>query len=255
MSAERIQKILAREGFGSRRACETLIEEGHVTVNGVIATLGSKADAAKDTIIVDGRRLKIEEQPMIYIAIYKPRGILSSPDPTIKRKPGAEYQPPRKTVLDIVNLPQRLFPVGRLDADSEGLMLLTNDGSLANRLMHPRYGHEKEYRVLINRHPDDEQLAALRHGIVLADGYRTQPARVWVDELAGKGCFLRFILYEGRKRQIREMCQRIGLYVVRLVRIRIGTLRLGNLKRGEWRYLSGEEVASLRGSPQAKNSK
>lgn len=249
MNAERLQKILARAGYGSRRACETLIEDGRVLVNGVKAELGSKADPHIDKIVVDGQALALTAQEFVYIAVNKPRGILSSPD-TVRFDQKKKPPPPRKTVLDLVNFTERLFPVGRLDADSEGLMLLTNDGALANRLTHPRYGHEKEYRVLVARHADDAQLSALRHGIVLEDGYRTAPARVWVESLAGKGAWLRFVITEGRKRQVREMCMRIGLPVVRLIRIRIGTLLLGYLKQGEWRYLSEAEVAALKKKPE-----
>jgi 23S rRNA pseudouridine2605 synthase len=249
MSAERLQKILARAGFGSRRACETLIQDGRVLVNGQRVELGSKADPQVDKIVVDGQALAFVAQEFVYIAVNKPRGILSSPDTPQPGKKGT-ISKPRKTVLDLVDYTERLFPVGRLDADSEGLMLLTNDGALANRLTHPRYGHEKEYRVLVARHPDEVQLSALRHGIVLEDGYRTAPAHVWVEGLVGKGAWLRFVISEGRKRQVREMCMRIGLPVVRLTRIRIGTLLLGRLKSGEWRHLSDAEVALLKKKPE-----
>jgi 23S rRNA pseudouridine2605 synthase len=134
-----------------------------------------------------------------------------------------------------------------LDVDSEGLILLTNDGDLANRLTHPRYGHEKEYKVLVARQPDEEQLGAWRRGVVLEDGFRTAPAGVRVDELFGKGAWLRVILKEGRKRQIRETGAQLGLPVVKIIRVRIGSLRLGALKPGEWRYLTAEEVAELKG--------
>ena len=126
--------------------------------------------------------------------------------------------------------------------------MLTNDGDLANRLSHPRYGHEKEYRVLVAKRPDEDQLEAWRHGIVLSDGTRTRPAEVWVEETVGKGAWLRVILREGRKRQIREMCALTGLPVVRLIRVRIGPLRLHNLKPGEWRYLTEQEIAELKKS-------
>jgi 23S rRNA pseudouridine2605 synthase len=235
---ERIQKILARSGFGSRRACEELIAAGRVRVNGQIVVLGDKADAQRDKIQVDGKSLQAAE-PFVYIALYKPRGVLSAvttPDP-------------RPTVLDLVDVPERVYPVGRLDSDSEGLILLTNDGDLANRLTHPRYGHEKEYRVLVGRRPDEEQLAAWRHGVVLEDGYHTAPADVSVDAPAGKGAWLRVILREGRKRQIRETGAQIGLPVVRILRVRIGSLLLGNLKPREWRHLSAAEVAGLKGRP------
>ncbi len=148
MPEERLQKILARAGFGSRRANEELIQAGRVAVNGKKAILGTKADATVDRITVDGRPISAEEPP-IYIALNKPRGVLSDEDP---------YDP-RPTVRGLVDVPGHLFSVGRLDLDSEGLILLTNDGELANRLTHPRYGHEKEYRVLVASRPDQEQLA------------------------------------------------------------------------------------------------
>jgi 23S rRNA pseudouridine2605 synthase len=232
---ERLQKILARAGFGSRRACEALIAEGRVTVNGEVAILGRKADPQQDKITVNGAPLSRAE-PLVYVALYKPRGVLSATTSPEKRT----------TALDLLDIPQRVYPVGRLDVDSEGLLLLTNDGELTNRLTHPRYRHEKEYRVLVARHPDQEQLEALRHGIVLEDGYRTTPAQVKIESLAGKGAWLRFTLKEGHKRQIREMCKQIGLPVVRLVRVRIGSLYLGNLKPRQWRYLTEKEVAEIR---------
>jgi 23S rRNA pseudouridine2605 synthase len=233
---ERIQKILARAGLGSRRACEEYIAAGRVRVNGQVAVLGDKADSQRDKIQLDGKPVQVAE-PLVYIALYKPRGVLSavtSPDP-------------RPTVLDLVDVPERVYPVGRLDADSEGLILLTNDGDLANRLTHPRYGHEKEYRVLVARRPDEEQLATWRRGVVLEDGFHTSPADVKVDAPAGKGAWLRVVMREGRKRQIRETGTQIGLPVVRILRVRIGTLQLGNLKPREWRHLTPEEAAGLKG--------
>lgn len=241
---ERLQKILARAGYGSRRACEELIAAGRVRVNDVVADLGAKADPQKDKITVDGRLLKLEEAP-VYIALYKPRHVLSA----------ARAQDRRRTVIDLVDISQRVFPVGRLDVDSEGLILLTNDGELANRLAHPRYGHEKEYRVLVARRPDDEQLEAWRHGVVLEDGYRTAPAAVWVESFFGKGAWLRTIMREGRKRQIREIGKRLGLPVVRIIRVRIGSLQLGRLKPGEWRYLTEAEVAALKGNKETSTIK
>ncbi len=234
MPEERLQKILARAGLGSRRACEELIRAGRVTVNGHIAQLGEKADPARDDIRLDGQRVKPAEEK-VYIALYKPRFVLST----------TESADGRKTVRDLVAVPQRIFPVGRLDLESEGLMLLTNDGELANRLTHPRYGHEKEYRVLVARRPDAAQLEALRRGVVLEDGTRTRPAEVRVERFHGKGAWLRIILKEGKKRQIREMCRQVGLPIVRLIRIRIGTLRLHGLKPGEWRHLTAEELEAL----------
>lgn len=232
---ERLQKILAHAGYGSRRACEKLIEQGRVTVNGQIARIGMKADAAKDRIEVNQRPLQPPEE-YVYIALYKPRGILSA----------ASSPSGRLTVRDLVDQPGRLYPVGRLDVDSEGLILLTNDGELTNLLTHPRYGHEKEYKVLVARRPDARQLAAWRSGVVLEDGHKTAPAKVQVLKTHGKGAWLRVILHEGRKRQIREMGNLTGLPVVRIIRTRISSLRLGKLKPRQWRALLPEEVDRLR---------
>jgi 23S rRNA pseudouridine2605 synthase len=235
MPVDRLQKILARAGYGSRRASEELITAGRVKINGVVAVLGSKADPQQDTITVDNQPIAKEQAPA-YVAINKPQGVLSEVSP----------DEPRQTVRDLVPLPGHLFIVGRLDMESEGLILLTNDGDLANRLTHPRYGHEKEYRVLVGTRPDEKQLDAWRHGVVLEDGYRTAPAQVRLEGVAGKGMWLRVILREGRKRQIREMGKQTGLLVQRIQRIRIGSLLLGDLKPGEWRQLKPDEIRALK---------
>jgi 23S rRNA pseudouridine2605 synthase len=235
MPEERLQKILARSGYGSRRACEEIITAGRVTVNGVVALIGSKVDPDRDTITVDSRPIR-KPETSIYIALHKPRGVLSDEDPNDSRP----------TVRDLVPVPGHLFSVGRLDLDSEGLILLTNDGDLANRLTHPRYGHEKEYHVLVVAKPDEDQLNIWRRGVVLEDGHRTSPAQVTVDHVVGKGCWLKVVMSEGRKRQIREVGSRIGLPVQRIVRVRIGTLLLGDLKPREWRNLTRDEVKRLK---------
>lgn len=232
--AERVQKVMARAGLGSRRACEALIQAGRVTVNGRTPELGTTVDPMRDEIRVDGERLPRAESP-VYIALYKPVGVVS----TVRAQDG------RATVRELVPMAERLYPVGRLDAESEGLILLTNDGELANRLTHPRYGHEKEYRVLLNRSPDEAQLAAWRHGVVLEDGARGLPAAVQREPGAAEAAWIRVILREGRKRQIRETARALGLRVRRLVRIRLGNLRLGEMKPGEWRRLSAAEVKHL----------
>lgn len=232
---ERLQKILAQAGIGSRRACEELIRTGRVSVNGQIAILGSKANPQKDKIDLDGKTV-VESEPLTYIAIYKPRGVISA----------ASSPDTRQTVRALVPIEGRLYPVGRLDVDSEGLILLTNDGELTNQLTHARYGHEKEYRVLVARIPDEEQLKVWKHGVVLEDGYHTKPAGVHLESIFGKGAWLRVILHEGRKRQLREMGRTTGLTVVRIIRVRIGSLLLGNLKPGMWRHLTPDEVASLK---------
>jgi 23S rRNA pseudouridine2605 synthase len=238
---ERLQKLLAQAGYGSRRACEEFITAGRVRVNGQVALLGQKADLAVDKVTLDGKPLAAPEKPT-YIALYKPRNIISSVDDEVGRK----------TVRDLIPETGHLYPVGRLDWDSEGLILMTNDGDLTNRLTHPRYGHQKEYKVLVARRPEPEQLATWRRGVVLEDGYKTSPANVYAETGAGKGCWLRVTMGEGRKRQIREIGSTLGLPVVRIVRVRIGSLRLGTLKPGEWRHLSAGEIAELKGQKPAR---
>lgn len=236
MAEERIQKILARAGFGSRRACEELITSGRVKVNGQLVILGQKAEATKDRITVDGKALPAEIE-MVYIAYNKPRFVLC--DKTV----GDDS---RRTVFDMVEGAADLAVVGRLDFESEGLVILTNDGELLNRLTHPRFQHEKEYRVLVSTHPDVKQLEIWRRGVVLEDGHRTSPANVTVETNAGKGTWIRVVLKEGHKRQIRETAKLTGLFVVKLVRTRIANLRLGTLKSGEFRHLNAEEIEALK---------
>jgi len=237
---ERLQKILAQAGYGSRRACEDFITAGRVRVNGKIAELGQKADPAVDKITVDTKPIAAAEK-LIYIALHKPRNVLS----TVETERGDD----RQTVRDIVDVPEHLYPVGRLDFESEGLVLMTNDGELTNRLTHPRFGHTKEYKVLVARRPDHDQLEAWKRGVVLEDGFKTAPADVRFESAQGKGAWVRVIMGEGRKRQIREICKQLGLPIVRIVRVRIGTLQLGNLKTRQWRYLTTKEVEELKRTP------
>ena len=235
---DRLQKILAQAGYGSRRACEDFITAGRVRVNGQIAELGQKADPAQDKITVDGKPIAAVEAPT-YIALNKPRMVLSTVEP--------ERGDDRQTVRDLVEIPQHVYPVGRLDFESEGLVLMTNDGDLTNKLTHPKFGHEKEYRVLLARRPDYEQLDAWKRGVVLEDGYKTAPVDVRFESAQGKGAWVRVIMKEGRKRQIRETCRQLGLPIVRILRIRIGPLRLGHLKPRQWRYLTMQEIKDLKG--------
>lgn len=235
--AERLQKILAQAGYGSRRACEDFISANRVRVNGQIATLGQKADPTKDKITVDGKPILAAEN-LIYVALYKPRNVLS----TVERERGDS----RQIVRDLVDVPGHLYPVGRLDFESEGLVLMTNDGDVANRLTHPRFGHTKEYKVLLARRPDRDQIEAWKRGVVLEDGFKTAPADVRYETSQGKGAWVRVVMGEGRKRQIREICKQLGLPIVRIVRIRIGTLRLGTLKARQWRYLTTKEIEELK---------
>lgn len=237
MSEERVQKLLSQSGFGSRRTCEGLIEQGRVTVNGSKVILGQKADIERDTILVDGKPIP-KPRGLRYIALNKPRFVLCD-------KP---IDDPRRTVFDLVENGSELAAVGRLDYESEGLVLLTNDGVIVNRLTHPRYQHEKEYRVLVSTHPDEKQLEIWRRGVVLEDGHRTKPAFVRVETNAGKGTWLNVVLKEGHKRQIREMARETGLFIVKLIRVRIGPIRLGALKPGEWRNLTADEISKLKDS-------
>ena len=235
---ERLQKLLAQAGYGSRRACEEFIVSGRVRVNGQTATLGQKADLSVDKVTLDGKALpKPESITLTYIALYKPRNVISA----------ADGQDDRETVRSLIPLAGHLYPVGRLDFDSEGLILMTNDGELTNKLTHPRYGHEKEYRVLVARRPDEKQFEAWRRGVVLEDGDKTAPADVSFLSSSGKGAWIRVVMGEGKKRQIREVGRLLGLPVVKIIRLRIGTLKLGNLKPRQWRHLTENEVMDLKG--------
>lgn len=235
MTSERLQKVLAKAGVASRRASEVLIQQGRVTVDGSPAKIGAKVDPAEVDIRVDGKRIRAAERT-IYLALNKPGKVLSS----------TKSQGGMPTVLDFVHVPERVYPVGRLDADSEGLILLTNDGELAHHLTHPRYEHEKEYLVLLNRRPDDAQLRTWRRGVVLSEGYKTRPATVRRESSPSPGRWIRVVLHEGRKRQIRETAQVLGLNVNRIIRTRLHTLELGSLGLGESRQLTRDEVEALK---------
>ncbi|MCP4541499.1 MAG: rRNA pseudouridine synthase [Chloroflexi bacterium] len=241
---ERLQKILARAGFGSRRACEELIRQRRVTVNGQVAQIGQKANSDHDRITLDGNLVQIKRH-YTYIALHKPRGVLSDEGDGTGRVP---------TVHDLVSVPDRLFPVGRLDLRSEGLILLTDDGDLTHRLTHPRFGHEKEYHTLVEGGPDEATLAKWRRGVFL-EGKRTSPAQVNVIEQEEDRTWLRIVLREGRKRQIRRVAAMLGHPARRIIRVRIGPLRLGNLRSRQWRKLSDAEVRALRASVQTPQGK
>lgn len=235
---ERLQKLMARAGLGSRRACEEWIRQGRVSVNGRIAQLGEKADPERDRILVDGKPLR-QPQRFTYIALYKPRGVLS--DENNDEEEGGP------AARDLVRVPGRLFAVGRLDKRSEGLLLLTDDGELAHRLTHPRFEHEKEYHVHVEGCPDEAALEKWRSGVFL-DGSHTAPAQVDVLRQQKGETWLRVVLREGRKRQIRRVGAMLGYPVRRLIRVRIGAVELGTLEPGEWRHLTAREVMALRQS-------
>ncbi len=236
---ERLQKIISAAGITSRRASETLIQNGQVTVNGVVVTeLGSKADPTKDIIAVDGKTLKISAQ-RLYILLNKPPGYITA----LKDSQG------RPLVTDLLkDVPERVYPVGRLDYNTEGLLLLTNDGEWANRLMHPSHEIEKEYHVRVRGKVIDQQLKRMAEGVELEDGM-TAPAVVNLVKSGEQNDWISVAIHEGRNRQVRRMCEAVSLSVVRLKRIRYGNLMLGTLRAGQFRYLTDDEVCELSGEP------
>ena len=237
MMEERLQNVLARAGVASRRASAALIEEGAVTVDGlVVREPGARIDPARVAIRVRGRALETASRRRT-IVLYKPIGVLSTmSDPFGGR-----------TVADLVSVPERLVPVGRLDKDSEGLLLMSNDGDLVNRLTHPRFEHEKTYLVRVAGRWSEEKLATLRSPLTLDDGYTIRPVPVEVVRLLENNtCLLKFVLKEGRKRQIRKMCSAAHLVVLSLKRVKVGAFELPkDLKPGEWRDLADDEVKAL----------
>ena len=245
-SVERLQKVLAHAGVASRRAAEEMIAAGRVKVNGEVVTeMGVRVDPATDSIEVDGKPVEVKPgtstQEMVYIVLNKPVGVVA----TVKDAHA------ERTVLDLLEGAHlrerglRVYPVGRLDADTTGLLLLTNDGDLTFRLTHPRYGVEKEYRALVRGHPSNDALRRLREGVEI-EGEATAPAHV--EELGRRGgdTWLRVVIHEGRKRQVRLMCAVVGHPVIELQRVRFGPIALGNLEPGRWRYLALHEVHALR---------
>ena len=237
---ERLQKIISAAGVASRRAAEVLIQEGRVTVNGAIVNrLGSRADPSGDDIRVDGRRVSVSKRRR-YFLLNKPRGYV-----TTRHDPQG-----RRTVLDLLaRIPEYVYPVGRLDYDSEGLLIVTNDGDLAARLAHPRYDVERVYEARVRGVPKPDALRRLRHGVTL-DGKRTVPASAHLvgakRTRAGDQAVIVMSIREGRSRQVRKMCQAVGHPVVRLRRVRIGPIKDARLKSGHVRELSPKEVEALR---------
>jgi 23S rRNA pseudouridine2605 synthase len=233
MTEERLQRALARAGLGSRRACEELIRSGRVAVNGRVATLGDRVEPERDEIAVDGHRVSVDPG-LRYLALHKPAGVT-----TTMRDPHAasdlrRFLPPGP----------RVFPVGRLDRDTEGLLLLTNDGELANRLAHPRHGVEKEYLAEVEGSPTERQLSRLRRGVELEDGTAAAISARSVARSGDRGA-VRLVMGEGRKREVRRMLDAVGLPVRRLIRVRVGPLRLGRLRAGDVRELDPGEVRAL----------
>jgi 23S rRNA pseudouridine2605 synthase len=233
-TSERLQKVLAAAGVGSRRACEDLIFRGRVTVDGRVARLGDKVDPDTAEIYVDGERV-VTDAAMVYLAMNKPRGVVSTMDDEKGRAALADF---------LGHVPQRVFHVGRLDADSEGLLLLTNDGELANKLMHPSYGVAKTYLAEVAGPLPRAVGRALLAGMELEDGYAKVDSFRLVDTL-GKTALIEVVLHEGRKHIVRRLMDAVGHPVSRLVRTQIGPVRLGDLRVGRTRRLTNSEIAGL----------
>jgi 23S rRNA pseudouridine2605 synthase len=234
-TAERLQKVLAAAGVGSRRACEDLIFRRRVTVNGRVAKLGDKVDPTTAEILVDGQRV-ITDTKLVYIAMNKPRGVVTSLDDEKGRTELADF---------LGQFGQRLYHVGRLDADSEGLLLITNDGDLTNKLTHPRYEIQKTYRAEVINGPLARNVGRqLLSGVELEDGPAKVDSFKLIDAL-GKTAHVELVLHEGRKHIVRRMMEAVGHPVTRLIRTQVGPIRLGDLRPGGFRYLSNAEVGSL----------
>ena len=235
MPEQRVQKIMAQADIGSRRKCEAIISSGRVQVNGKVIGLGAKADPLKDVILVDGVRINTAFES-ICIVVNKPKGVLTSNQ--------AEPDDNRPTIRDLVEVTGHLFPIGRLDADSEGLLILTNDGALANRISHPRYEHTKTYKVTVKGKVASATIEDWESGVWLDDS-RTAACSVKTLQSTKRSTVLRIVMLEGRKRQIRRVAALLGHPVIRLVRTHIGQLGLGTLRKGAWYQLDEDEIDAL----------
>ena len=244
MEKVRLQKFISDAGIMSRRAAEAEIELRHFSVNGHIATIGMKVDPAKDIVTYRGKKINYRRESYTYILVNKPRGYLSS----VSDDRG------RKCVTDLIEgVSKRLYPAGRLDLISEGMILLTDDGELKNRLTHPRYSLPKTYRVKVAEQVSEDHLDILTSPLVI-DDYEIKPVDVTVSSSDESGTVLKFILYEGRNRQIRKMCEIAGLTVKRLSRVSIGNLKLDGLPIGGWRYLDEKEIEYLKKATRNKSN-
>lgn len=232
----RLQKLMAESGVASRRKCEEIIYSGKVKVNGILITEpGCKVDKDRDVIEVDGNIIKSFDEKL-YILLNKPGGYITS----VKDQFG------RSTVLDLLKgIDTRLFPMGRLDYDTEGLLIMTNDGELTYRITHPKYNIDKTYRALVHGEVSKDDIKAFQKGITIAD-YVTAPAKMEIIRYSKGNSIVDITIHEGRNRQVRKMCSAIGHEVIRLKRIKIGEIKLGELKTGEWRYLSDLEIRYLK---------
>lgn len=242
----RLQKFMAEAGVASRRASEQMIINGRVVVNGIVAQLGMSVDENKDVVELDGKQLKLQNRKIV-ILLYKPRGVVcTSSDPE-----------GRRTVQEYVkDIPERMYNVGRLDLNSEGLILMTNDGELANRMMHPRYGVKKTYRVICDGKLGAGSIAQLTNGVNLEDGM-TAPARVFdiFPTKDGGNTAFSITIHEGKNRQVRRMLEAVGHKTLRLKREQYGPLSIGELKSGQWRYLTDDEIQKLMGDIHERNKK
>ncbi len=237
MELERLQKYIARCGVTSRRKAEELILAGRVKVNGTKETeLGTKVDPDKDTVTVDNKKIS-EVNKYIYIKLYKPEGYVTT----------VRDQFDRKTVLDLIDIKERIYPIGRLDYNTSGLLLLTNDGELANRLMHPKYHIYKTYIAEMEGRISQESINRLETGVVI-DNYRTAPAKVNLLKYKDSRSLVQISIYEGKNRQVRKMFDAVGHKVVKLKRISFGEVSLGDLKTGSWKNLSNDEIKFLKGN-------
>jgi 23S rRNA pseudouridine2605 synthase len=230
---QRVQKVMAAAGVASRRACEELIAAGRVTVNGEVVELGARCDPSSDVVALDGERINVDPD-RVYVLLNKPRGVVTT----------ADDPQGRPTVVELVNLPQRLYPVGRLDQDTEGLVLLTNDGELTHRLLHPSFEVERTYVALVPGPVRKRSLAQLREGVELEDGV-ARATRVRVLEEEKSKALVEIVMTEGRKREVRRMFDAIGLTVERLARVAYGGVELGELRQGRWRFLTQAEIGAL----------
>ena len=240
---ERLQKVLAAAGVASRRASEDLITAGRVTVNGVRARIGDKVDPAVDIVEVDDERVKVDPA-LVYVMLNKPQGVVT----TTSDPEG------RSTVTELVNLEERLYPVGRLDQDTEGLVLLTNDGTLVHNLLHPSFEVERVYLALVPGPVRREPLRRLTDGVELEDGL-ARARRVREVESSRGRALLEIVMTEGRKREVRRMLAEVGLPVERLARVAFGGVELGDLRQGRWRFLNNTEISRLYASSGASSRK
>lgn len=242
---ERLQKFMARCGVASRREAESIILAGRVKVNkNIITELGTKVDEDNDKVFLDGERI-LPEKKLYYIMLNKPKGYVTT----------AKDEFDRKTVLELVSdIDARLYPVGRLDYDSEGLLLLTNDGDFAYRMTHPTQHIPKKYNAIVAGTPDVGHVMKLRSGVEI-DGYITKPAKVEIADTRERTTQLNITISEGKNRQIRKMCEAIGFPVMKLTRVSIGNVSLGNLPKGKWRHLSEGELNLLNGGEKSADNK